>query len=194
MPDALAHRPALAVDIARVAGYWSDVELQWTITYTYLLGGSDQDAFSEYYGLRDWRKRRSLFKRAASEHKLPGPLKAEAETLYGEFEQLSTIRNRVVHGAWAWHPKYEDALFLAQPRYLGENINQVFKKVKMMARHPKPQVSHDLGRGVYDLYKHEDFEEIVKQISDFKPKLLDLGQRILTQSINVLVRTLLPRT
>jgi hypothetical protein len=146
MPDAVIYRPHLAIDIARIASYLSDLELQWSIAYAFLLGGQEEGAFAEYYELRDWRKRRRQFSNAAVIRKLPGPLKAEAADLYVEFERLAILRNTIVHGVWAYSTKFDQTIFLAHPRQLGTQINRVFTVLKKMAKWPQryPQLSVDL--------------------------------------------------
>ena len=192
-PDAPVHRPHLAIDIARVATYWSDVELFWSIAYAYLMSGkNDTDAFAEYYGLRDWRKRRKLFFSQAKTHSLPSILRDEATDLYTEFEKTAHARNRIVHGTWAWSEEHPDSLFLAQARSLGSNLHRVFTALSKIAERPRryPQLSVNLSRGPYEEWSHQDFEDAVAEIRDLRTRVDDFGNKVAAHSLEVFVRKL----
>ena len=195
-PDTPVYRPQFGLHIARVASYWSDVELYWAIAYTYLLANTDKDAFATYYSLRDWRRRKSEFFKAADAHRLPGPLKSEAHDLYAEFDARARDRNRIVHGTWAWSPQYDDSIFLAQPRQLGSQLNRVFTALINIGQRPEqyPTVAVDLGRGTYERWTHQDFEDSVAEIRAFAARVSDLGNRILSHSLEVVIRRLRPGT
>lgn len=187
------HRPALGIDIARVASYWSDVELFWSLAYSYLLAGKgDVAAFTEYYNLRDWRKRRKQFFDQAKKHGLPAKLRDEATDLYTEFETLAITRNRIVHGNWAWSEEHEHSIFLAQPRSLGVNVNRIFTAMQKIAHRPEryPQISVDFNRGPYEEWTHEDFEKVVADISAFRQKVFALANKIVGHSLGVFAKTL----
>lgn len=179
-PDAVVHRPHLAIDVARVATYWSDLELHFGIAYTYLVGERDKDAFAAYYALRDWHKRKRMFDKEARDRGLPGPLKAAGHALYDEFEVLAALRNSVVHGAWAYSPEHELSLFLAQPRELGWNILRALRSVDKVVVSPDryPSLSVDLSPQTYAEYRHEDFEEIIAKISALRLKIIEFENGI----------------
>ncbi len=196
-PDVPVHRLYLGMDIARVATYWSDLELHWAIAYTYLLAGkNDVEAFTEYYNLRDWRKRRKQFFDQAKAHRLPAQLRDEATNLYTEFEALAKSRNRIVHGAWAWSEEHNDSVFLAQDRNFGSNLNRVFTGIEKIANHPKryPELSFNLARGSYEEWTHSDFEAVIGEIAALRNRLMDFGSKVVGHSLEALTRRLRPRS
>lgn len=190
--DVPLHRPYLGLGIARVATYWSELEMDWAITYTHVLGNRDKDAFAEYFSLRDWKKRRKLFFNAADKHKLPGPLKTLAFNLYTEFEALALERNRVIHGVWAYKDGCNNSIFLAQTRNIGGQLNRIFTALYNVSVRPQqyPQVSVNLSHGTYDEYTHEDFEELVDKIRNLMVKVLDLSQQTLNHSLGHVVKSI----
>jgi hypothetical protein len=194
-PDTPVHRPYLGLDIARIATFWGDLELHWSVAYAYILvGKSEADAFAEYYSLRDWRKRRKLFFEQAKLHRLPSDVRDEAQALYAEFEALAATRNRIVHGAWAWSEKHPDSIFLAQPRNLGVQINRVFTAMEKVAKRPQryPRESVNLAKGHYEEWNHADFEAEVKRIFEFRQKVDIFASKVLAHSLAALERKLRP--
>jgi hypothetical protein len=195
-PDAPVHRPLLGLDVARIASFWSDVELHWSVAYAYLLVGKNEiDAFAAYYSLRDWRKRRKLFFEQVKIHRLPPDVRDEALDLYAEFESLAVARNRIIHGAWAWSEKAPDSIFLAQPSNLGVQLNRVFTGIEKIANRPDryKQVSVNLAKGHYEEWTHADFEDEIKKIFEFRGKVDALGSKVLAHSLEALLRKLKPR-
>ena len=198
-PDAVVHRPHLAIDVARVATYWSDLELHFGIAYTYLVGERDKDAFAAYYALHDWHKRKKMFDKEALDRGLPGPLKAAAHALYEEFQPLAALRNSVVHGAWAYSPEHELSLFLAQPRELGLNIVRALRSVGKVVVSPEryTSLSVDLSPKTYAEYRHEDFEEIIAKICAMRLKIIEfenaIGKFAVDRMANAAFQTTLSR-
>jgi len=194
-PDVPVYRPFLGIDIARVATYWSDVEYHWAVAYIYLLAEPrDKDAFSAYFSMRDWRKRKQLFFNQAQARSLPGLLKQEAQNLYAEFEERARARNTVVHGTWAYSPQREDVIYLAQPRELGVQVNRVFTGIENIAKGRRGEVSVDLGRGAYDEWDHARFEAVIAEMVAYKNRVMEYGNRVSAHSLAVLTRRLWPGT
>lgn len=187
-PDTPVYRPHLGVDLARVTHYWSDIELFWSIAYAYLMAGKDDvAAFTEYYNLRDWRKRRKQFFDQAKKHGLPSNLKNEATDLYAEFESLAITRNRIAHGNWAWSERHNDSIFLAQPRSIGINVNRIFTAMHNIAHRPDrySTVSVDFNRGPYEEWTHADFEKVVSDFLAFRDKVSAFADKVVAHSLRV---------
>ena len=128
-----------------------------------------------------------MFMKTAQQRKLPGELKSEGHRLYEEFELLARDRNRIIHGTWAWSEQYVNSLFLVQPRSLGIQLNRVFSGIHNIATRPQQysSVSIDLSRGTSDEYTHDDFEEVVRKITELRAKIMSYGNKVLAHTLNL---------
>ena len=184
----LQARPNLALDIARLALHSSVLDLNLNYLFTGLLSGKQPAAFAVFHEMRDLGLRESAFNNAAKGI-LSDSLRTNIAALFTRSRSIGTQRGRVIHAIWAISDKRKDALLACKPKSLNERVNEAFPAFheavsgNRISQEARLQLFQKLSaeEDEYDVYKHADFEFIIKQIREAVAEADRLGVLIMRE-------------
>lgn len=176
-PPALVAREKLALEIAVVASWWSDLESFIGMIYAAMLYGEEPSAFANFYRMKTIDLRRELFYSVAEE-KLTPDLKAEAEALFAAMREVAGSRNAVVHGTWLSLEGREDSLFLADPKEMSIKLNEICQRHARGEQITQASIAPDK----LIEYRQRDFEEIQGRIQVLVTQAAELFGKVLNRA------------
>jgi hypothetical protein len=183
--DAVVLRPHLAISFGHICSTWSSLEYNLSLSYTYLLGGTDSSAFRFYHELIDTNLKEKAFMSAA-EDKISDDLKMEASKIYIELRKIAKSRNEVIHGMWAICENKLHSIFLWKARDINDKVNIILKNVNNRIQNPNKlhdSLTVNFVPDEFVEYKHTDFDKIVERIQKLDATVTAFGLKLLSQAL-----------
>lgn len=118
----LEERPEIAKEVARIAGAWSQLEMEMSKLFSTLLINDNDAAFDMFHELHDLKLRQTLFM-AAGKHVLEQSDRVRLQHLGNRVREVADGRNAVVHGLWALGSKTKkDQILLCEDRVVNRHF------------------------------------------------------------------------
>lgn len=174
-PEALDHRPKLAIQIAQVSAAWAGVEVSMGLLLAIILDTEARTGVAMYLALTGTAAQRNVLM-AAADARLTDELNDSFSSLIDELRNRSGERNRIVHAQWAAPSEYQDALINCSPDNTVRDVAEaygLFLATGLQGATPSQAFVDNLL-----IYKDQDFTQITVRISALRHNIETFSHRV----------------
>jgi hypothetical protein len=185
-PNRLLERPKLAANVARVSGWWNEIEARTSAFLAAILESEAETVIAIFLALQNDGAKKAMIDTIVSLKLTPD------ETV--RFQEIQKMigaryseRNRAVHGAWGLSDEYPDALLWMDTRY-ATNFHSRMMKLK----NPEDQRARDAlmleAQENILIWKEQDFNATVERLITAWTELANFTQPIMQKRLGPWLR------